>query len=434
MFLFSQVVTGKENKTSADRFSYERTKVPTLAAQSTIHPARRVFGVSNNVNVKGSLLTGRQITSYRSETSGPAQPKLKPVLTRSYTVVSSKSNLNTTSHLKKQSNTGIQSLGRGSSNAVCTAVTKSNSRFSSSSNAAWSCPMRTVSARISLGPLVKTKTGLIPAVTQPRNTPSQNLTHTSAIATDTITTSSVANKLRSSTSTSVTLSKRSAMAQKKTLPTTALNKAVGEKTTVSSTARVKIKVQDQNKSNSKLLLGKHSLSSCKSQLSTGLKSTSNFSKCTAAPIKPEGRVGMSKYNKSAGQPTDRSTKQRSERERVKNGQQCKVPPQTSLGPASGCSSRAVIRTMQAAVAEQGGKTKTCTQRDSKKGHSSLNAQPPQMGIKRTGAPVMSQTVPRPTRTISHTSQATDTKTTKVPTRVIPQTVGKKQTAAQEERM
>lgn len=431
MFLFSQAVTGKENKTSADRFRYERTKVPTLAAQTTIHPARRVFGVSNNVNVKGSLLTGRQITSYRSETSGPAQPKLKPVLTRSYTVVSSKSNLNTTSHLKKQSNTGIQSLGRGSSNAVCTAVTKSNSRFSSSSKAAWSCPMKTASARISLGPLVKTKTGLIPAVTQPRNTPSQNPTHTSATATDTITTSSVANKLRSSTSTSVTVSKRSAMAQKKTLPTTALNKAVSEKTIVSSTARVKIKVQDQNKSNSKLLLGKHSLSSCKSQLSSGLKSTSNFSKCTAAPIKPEGRVGMSKYNKSAGQPTDRSTKQRSEREGEKNGQQCKVPPQTSLGPASRYSSRTVTRAMQAAVAER---TKTSTQRDSKKGHSSLNTQPQQMGIKRTGAPVTSQTVPRPARTISHTSQATDTKTTKGPTRVITQTERKKQTAAQEERM
>ncbi|XP_045898001.1 cytoskeleton-associated protein 2-like [Micropterus dolomieu] len=362
-----------------------------------------------------------------------AQPKLnqKPVFKRTYTVASSISNLNSASHLKKQPNTGIQASGRASSNAACTARTKSNSRFSSSSNATWSCPMKTVSVRISLGPIVKTKTGLIPAVTQPRNGQSQSLTHTSAPAADTTTTTSVANKVRPITSSSVSLSQRSAVAQRKTLPTTALDNPVNKRTTVSLTARAGIKVQDQNKYNSNPLLGKHSQPSSKSQ-SSGLKSTFSSSKCTAAPIKPVGRVGMSKTNKPAGQPTERSTKQRSEGER--KGQPCTVASRASSGPVSRCSSRAVSRVMRTAVAELAGKTKTCKETDAKKGHSSTNAPPPKTGMKRTGAPVMSQTAPQPIRTISHTGQSTDMKTPKVPVRVIPQTERVKLTAAQEERM
>lgn len=422
--MFSQVAKGKENKAPTDRFKYERSKVPTLAAQSTKHPARRAFGVTNKANVKGSILTGRQDANRPFATSGPAQPKLNqnPGLTRTYTAVSLKSNLTLSSHLKKQPNT--ESSGRASTNAARTAATKSSGRFSSSSNIALSSPMKAVTVRMSLGPIVKTKTGLIPAVTQPRNSQSQNLTHTSATAADTTTTTttSVSNKVRSSTS-SVSVFQRSAMVQRKTLPTTALNNPANKRTTVSLAARAGIKAQDQNKSNSKPL----SQPSCKSQLSSGLKSTSSSSKCTAAAIKPEGRVGMTKTNKSADQPTDRSTKQRSAGEGGKNGQ-------PSLGPASRCSSRAVSWVARAAAAELGVKTKTRKETDSKKGHSSENAPPPQTGIKRTGAPVMSQTVPRPARTIRHTGQATDMKMPKVPVRVIPQTEAKKLTAAQEERM
>ncbi len=434
--MFSQVTEGKENKAPAGRFKYERTKVSTLVAQSTKHPARRAFGIANKVNVKDSIPTGRQDANRPSAASGLTQSKLNQNtgLTRTYTVVSLKSNLNSASHLKKQPNTEVQSSGRVSTNAARTAATKSNSRFGSSSKVAWSSPMKTVSVRMSLGPVVKTKTGLIPAVTQPRNSQSRNLRHTSATAADTTTaTTSVSNKVRSSTSSSVSVSQRSTMVQRKILPTTALNNPVSKRTTISLVSRAGIKAQDQNKSNAKTLLGKPSHPSCKSQLSGGLKSTSSSSKCTAAPIKPEGRVGMSKTNKPASHPTDRSTKQRSEGEGGGNGQPCKVPSRTSLGPANRCSSRAVSWVARAAVAELGEKSKTW-KTDSKRGHSSENAPPPQTGIKRTGAPVMSQTVPRPARTISHTGQTTDMKTPKVPIRVIPQTEAKKLTAAQEERM
>lgn len=248
MYFFSQVASGKENVNRANRSRSECNHVPSLAARSTTRPARTVFGGSDSGDVKGSILTGREI---RSTKIGRAQPKPNPVLTRCPTDASSKSNL------KNQSNKGIQTTDSVSSNA---AVTKSNCRVSSSSNVAWSCSAKTFSARISLGPLVKTRTGLVPAITQPRNS--------------------------------------------------------------------------------------------------------------------QGK-------------------------------------------------RAASRVTQAAVAEQEGKNK----RESKKGHSLANGQPPQIG-----APVMSQTVPRPSRTIHLTRQTTDTKTTKVPAQVIPKTEGKKQTAAQEERM
>lgn len=413
MFLFKQGVTGKENKTSTDRSRVQHTKMdsaPTI--QSTIHSTRRVLGVSSRENNKNSTGPRWQITKHQSEMSGPAQPKIKPAIT----VVPSKVGLNTnqpTSHLKKQSDTGIKSLCRLSSNPVCTAVIKSNNRLSHS-NAAWPCQIKTGVTRISLGPLVKTKTGLIPAVTQPRHNLTQNLKQTTITSTS-VPTSSVGN-----TSFSVTMSKRPARAERRTLPFTA-NREIKA---TSETAR-----PDPNKFNSKLVLGKHSLSSCTSQPSSGLKST-NFSKGTVAPIK--GRVGVFKSNKSAGQPTHRSTKQGSECEQEKNSQACKIPLQTSLRPAGMSSSRVVSSVVQAAVVEHRGDAKTCPQRDNRKAHDSIRAQ--QMSIKRTGAPVTSQTVPRPARTVSHSSKATDTKTTKIPARIIPQTEGKKQTAAQEERM
>nr|XP_046241954.1 cytoskeleton-associated protein 2-like isoform X2 [Scatophagus argus] len=429
-----KVDAGKENKPPPNRCSYECPKVPTLVAKSTVHPAKGVFSVNDRVKVKGSFLTGQQNTNCASANGGPAQLKLNqnPVLTRRYTVASS--NLKAGSHLKKQPDSGIQTSGRASSNATRTAVTKSNNRFNSGSNAAWSCPIDTASVRMSLGPIVKTRTGLIPAVTQPRNGQIQNKTRTSATAVDTTAMTSVSNKARSNTFSAVSVSKRSSLAQRKTLPSTVLNSQVNERITGSLSARAGNKVQDQNMSNSKLRFGKQPQPSCKSQLSGRLKSISTSTKCTAETVKPEGRVGKSGTNKLDGQSADRSTKQRSEHEGKKNGKHWKVAPQKPSASESRCSSKAMSRVMGAAVAELGGKSKTCKETDGEKGHNSAKAPPLQTGIKRTGAPVMSQTEPRPVRTVNHTGQTTDMKKTKIPVRVIPQTEGKKRTAAQEERM
>lgn len=367
--------------------------------------------------------TGRQITNSKCATNDLAQAKLKPVLTKSYTAVFSKPNLSC--NLKNHANREIQSSGRSSSKSVFIAVSKSTSRFSSCSNAAWSCPMKTVSSRISLGPLVRTRTGLVPAVTQSIQAQIQNLRCTSTLPINTTSTGIIANRSRSIASTSVTASKRPAVAQK-TLPSTALNKPVRDKS-VSSTAACNIKPKVQNKSSSKC-----SLLSSKSQITCGQKPASNVPKRTVTLDKLEGAV--TKLDKSAGQPLDRSIKQMFGREVKKNGQQCKVPSRPSQVPASRCSSRGISGVVPAAAAKHGVKTKTFTLRDTKKVPSSVTTKLPQTGPKRTVSSVVSQTVPRPARTSSHTGQAPVTKTTKAPAKAVPQTEGRKQTAAQEERM
>uniref|UniRef100_A0AAQ5Z8I9 Cytoskeleton-associated protein 2 C-terminal domain-containing protein n=1 Tax=Amphiprion ocellaris TaxID=80972 RepID=A0AAQ5Z8I9_AMPOC len=403
-----KVVTGKENQAPVERFRSSGPKSQTLNALSKQDPGRRAFGITNKANVKGSVLKGQQKAAHLSSSSGPLQTKLNlnHVLTRTYTVVSSKSNLNAATHLKKQPHTRIQTSGKAPINAACTAGAKSNSKFHL--NAASSGPVKTVNMRLSLGPLVKTRTGLIPAVTQPRTTKT-DLTHTSATAANTTTTTTalVAKKVRSSSISSVSLSQRSTMG-------------------VSSTARAGNKLQAQTKYNSKPLLGKYSQPSCKNQLSRGLKSVSTSFKCTAAPFKPEGRIATTR---SVGESADRSTKLKSGVVGQKN-----AAFQTSSKLVNRCNSRAVGGVTGAVVTNQGRKTKTSNETDCKKKNCSENARLPRTSTKPTGAPVVSQTVPQPARTISLTGRATNTKTPKVLVRVLPQTEGKKLTAAQEDRL
>ncbi|KAG7490338.1 hypothetical protein JOB18_033380 [Solea senegalensis] len=384
---------GKENKGLSDIFKHETTTIPTLVTQATKHPVRKAFGITNKVNVKGSIVTGLPNGKCPSANRGSIQPQFNrnSVLTGMNTAVPPKYNPNTASHFKKQSNRGMHSSCRASSKA------DSNSRLSS-------C--------ISLGPTVKTKTGLIPAVTQPRNV-NKFVTQTFSTA---------ANKsetIMQSSNSSVSFSQRPIRAKKKTLCSTTLNIPVNKRITVSSTKIQDNKVQDQTKANSKPLLGKPQLS-CKAQLSIGLKSVA--SKCRSEPIKPDRREGSSITNRTVGMPTDRLAKQKFEDGEEKNGKPLKLPTQK-------CSVRAAGVT-RAVVAELGEKSKTSKDTRGKKGHGSANVPPQQANVNKTGAPLMS----KPARNISHTGPTTNMKTPKVPVRVIPQTEVKKLTAAQEERM
>ncbi|XP_029366980.1 cytoskeleton-associated protein 2-like [Echeneis naucrates] len=400
-------VKGKENKAPDNTLRYEGTKVQTSTTQATKPPTRRAFCVTESANVKGSILTRQQNAKPPCNSNsgqGQSERKKQNVVLAGVSSVNTKSNLNAGSNIKKQTNTIIQPSGR------------------TSSNAAVSGPKKTVSVRLSLGPMVKTKTGLIPAVTQPRNTKFDS-TYSSATTAST-TTISAGNKGRFSTSSSVSLSRKSGTAQRKTLPNT-----------VSFPARAGVKVQTQNICISKTLLSKHALSVDKSQLSNGEVMSVQISKRTAAPMKPEGKEKLSKTNKSAGEPTDKFLKQKSEGGGVKNGKPCKPPNQISLMQAGKTIPKAVSgQFTKATVANLGGKTKTCKGTQSMEGHSSAKAPLPQTAIKRTGATVVSQTVPQPIRTISRTGQNPNMKTPKASVRVFAQTEGKKMTAAQEERM
>ncbi|XP_071383746.1 cytoskeleton-associated protein 2-like isoform X2 [Centroberyx affinis] len=431
---------GKENK-APDAFSIrnEDTKVQPRAGKVISHPTGTVSGGTYKVSVqKGGIFPGAQNANRPVAPCGPTQPKLKqkPVPTRTYTVASSKSNHRASSQPKKQPNIGIHaahpSSGKSFSNAAHTALTQPNRKSNSCTNVTRSGPNNTNNVRMSLGPIVKTKTGLIPAVVQPRNTKS-NLTCSPAAASAT-TTTSIANRVHSSTSLSVSVSQRSTMAQRKTFPATVVNKPVQKRTTATGTASAGFKIQARIQSISKPLLDKPLLPSCKSQPSTGLRPTYVSSRRTTAPVKPDEKERVSKTAKSVFQPTNKAAQQRSEGEEAGNSRPCRVGSRTSSGPASRCSSRAMNGFMQTAVAELGEKAKMHKQTDNKKGDNSAKVSPPQAGTIRAGIPLMPQTVPRSARSASQAAWATDMKTPRAPVQSIPQTEGKKLTAAQEERM
>ncbi|CAJ1069441.1 cytoskeleton-associated protein 2-like [Xyrichtys novacula] len=408
---------GKENVTLDDK---DCVKIPAPTAKATKIPLRKAFGVANKVN-KFSTVTGGLKSHHTLATNCAARPKLpqNPNFTETYTVFSSKSGLNSANHFKKQPIPEAKTLNKTFSNITRTAAAKPNNKLSIRSNAAQLCTTKTVSARMSLGPIVKTKTGLIPAVTQPRN--SLVKTQKKVQAATTFTTS-VPNKVRPSTSASVSVS------QRKTLPITVVKNTGNERASLSSKPR--IKVQNQNKDNSKPLFGKQSQPHLKSQPS-GLQTTAISSRCTTAPNKSHGRVEMPKPSKSTSQPTDTYSKQMSGNEEKKSGQPCKNVPRTS-GPSSRCSSGPISAIVRNSGIELEKKTSTCRESDAKRGHTSANAHQTQTGVKKTRVPVVSQTAPQPVRTISLTGQAR--KTAKVPVSVIPQTEGKRLTAVQEERM
>ncbi|XP_037536118.1 cytoskeleton-associated protein 2-like [Nematolebias whitei] len=390
-----KVATGKENKPSADKIKYKGSKSQPLTAPSSQDPLRKTFGVFNTVNVRGGTLKGKENAVRPSASSASTQPRRNqhPLLTKTYTVVASKPNVTAASTLKSSTSTRGQTSGKTSSNAAYTVGAKSNSKSSLSSICATT---QMADSRVSMGPLVKTKTGLTPAVIQPRNTKSE-MSHATVRKT-VYTASVVAKKVQFSSRSSASVPQSS----------------TGE---VSLNSRVGGKIQAQNKP--KPPLDKRALPARKGPFSDGLRVTSTYVKCNAPTVKPEGKALTSK---STGQSANRSVK-------VTSG----AAPQTS-SRSNRFSSTSGSRFKQAAVTELAGKTKTNKEALGKKETSSAKILPPQAPTKRAFAPVMSQTAPQPSRTISITGRATGMKTPKVTAKVVPQTEGKKTTSAQEERL
>ncbi|KAF7646252.1 hypothetical protein LDENG_00190920 [Lucifuga dentata] len=399
---------GKENKIpAAVGLRNEGTKIH--AAQSISQPPGRLCGLADKMRVKSGSMTGQQTASRPNAPTGPLQRKHteNPALTRTHTLASSKPSLSANSQFKTQQKAG----GRSLSNAAA----HTRSRNSSCRRSAQSAAQKTVCGRISLGPLVKTKTGLIPAAIQPRNVKSSR-TCSSATAAD--------------AATSLTSRGRSAVTQKydttrrKTFSATSANKPTHDRTAAAGTARAEVKIQDQTKSCSKPLLIKRPEPS--QTLSTGQKPRSVSSKYTAPPVRPDRRERTSKSVKWVVQPTSKTSEQRRQTEAAGNGQTRSGASRTSSAAASRCGSRTTGSVPLAAVAEPGGKAKICKR-------TSANVPPPPTGTKRT-VPVTSQTAPRPARTTSQSEPTGDTKTPKTSVMVFPQTDGQRPTAAQEQRM
>ncbi|XP_047238646.1 cytoskeleton-associated protein 2-like isoform X2 [Girardinichthys multiradiatus] len=400
-----KVVMGKENKGPPDRFRWQSSKGQAAAPQlSQDPPRRRAFGASDTVNVKD----GKQnaICSSSSKVSAQTKVNQNAILRRTYTVLSSKSNLTLVGSLKKQPNTGSQTLSKVQSNGCCTHGAKPDPKSSLSSNRATLCPPEMASSRISTGPLVKTKTGLVPAAIQPRNVKS-NVSHAPGTIRQTFTTTSVDKKGQSSGMSTVSDGHRPGLG-------------------CSSNSRAGSKTEAENKSNPKPLPDKQT---GKSQLSGGLRLTV-APKGKAVTVKAEQRVLTSK---SAAHPAERSVKPRSEAEGKKNPQSVKADAPTISRTSIKCSSTTVKTNKQTVVSKDGGKTKKNKETQINKEKTTRNFPSVHAPTKCKVAPVVSQTAPQPSRPISLVGRAT-AMTPKVTAKVVPQTEGKKRTSAQEERM
>ncbi|XP_076006728.1 cytoskeleton-associated protein 2-like [Genypterus blacodes] len=365
-------------------------------------PAAAV-GLRNESTKTGSGIPTGQQNVCRPTASSQIQRKLneKPALTRTHTLVSTASNQS-----KKLQNTGSKSF----SNAHHPAVTQSNSRSSSCTSAALSARPSSVCGRISLGPLVKTKTGLIPAVIQPRNTKS-NLTCSSATAVD------VRPSLANLRSTGTTVSQRPSAIRRETYSTRSVHRPVHGR--ITTTFNTRAEVQDQTK------LTKRAFIKPPEPLSTRLRPQVMSSKCTVSTVKPDGKERIITMVKPVAQPSNKSAQRRTQAEPAAIGQTFRVASRTSSIPIN--SSRAVSRVQQATVTKPGGNGKVS------KGTSANIPAPPQAGTRRTGIPVLSHTALRPARTGNQLGRTVDAKTPKAPVKV-PQTERQKPTAAQEERM
>ncbi|XP_019744574.1 cytoskeleton-associated protein 2-like isoform X1 [Hippocampus comes] len=148
-----QLIRGKENKAPVTSFRHEAKKGQPLAPLDNRKPPRKTFLIENKENV-------------RTERSLPTQSMLckKPTLTGTYTVPA----LKATSLPKKTPVVRMQPTGKVPSNF--SVAKNSSGTFRPPSNATTSYPAKTYTARLSLRPIVNTRTGLTPAMIQPKVT------------------------------------------------------------------------------------------------------------------------------------------------------------------------------------------------------------------------------------------------------------------------
>ncbi|XP_038154206.1 cytoskeleton-associated protein 2-like [Cyprinodon tularosa] len=390
-----KVAMGKENKAPTDRLKWQSSRGETFVPQrSQDPPRRREFALSDKVNVRD----GKQNVVRPSSNRVSAQPKVNPMLRKTYTVLPSKANSTLSSTLKKQPDPGTETISKVQPNAHFIHGAKSNSKSILCPAGAMSRPLEMTNTRISIGPLIKTKTGLVPAVIQPRNEKSN-----SSDPRGTKQPSFTAKRVQCSMSSSVSVHHRPVLM-------------------LSSDSRPMSKTEAQNKSKLKPVPHKQT------QLAVGHVSAAP-SKFKATTVKPEQRALTGK----SGQSTERYVKQRSEMNEKKYAQSVKVEASTVSRTSIKASSTSVKTKTQTVVSKGRGQTqmKKEMQRNMQKTSRILPVPAP---TKCTAAARVSQTAPQPSRSISVINQPAAMKTPKAKVKVVPQTEGKKQSSAQKERM
>ncbi|XP_037114895.1 cytoskeleton-associated protein 2-like [Syngnathus acus] len=146
-----QLIRGKENQAPATSFRHEAKKVQPLGLTDNQKPPRKPFVFRNKENVL-------------TERSRPTQSTVckKPTLRGTYTVPT----LKASTFPPKAPKVRIQPTGKVSSNLSMAKNPSTTSRPPSKPTV--SSLLKTYTSRLSLGPMVKTRTGLVPALTYPR--------------------------------------------------------------------------------------------------------------------------------------------------------------------------------------------------------------------------------------------------------------------------
>lgn len=145
-----KVSMDKENRIPLSKSSNQDTKVKTLTLQSS-HVLKRPFGQNHKADKTLSNATRTQSHKNTSMINKESKPN---AFTRTYTISTSKSSVN--APVKPKMPPTKQSNGTHAAKSVVASANMKNN----------------INGRLVHGPIIKTRTGLVPAIPQPKNTKS----------------------------------------------------------------------------------------------------------------------------------------------------------------------------------------------------------------------------------------------------------------------
>ncbi|XP_061880373.1 cytoskeleton-associated protein 2-like isoform X2 [Entelurus aequoreus] len=160
-----QLIKGKENKAPVSSFRQKVKNAQPLAPLANQNPARKTFVVRNKENLQSSIRTEPQKS--RGSLSVCSTLAEKPAFRATYSL-SSKPLLKADSHTTNQTKVRKPPTGKVSSNANFSVMKNPKGSLKTATNIAASFLATAYTVRMSLGPMVKTRTGLIPTMIIPR--------------------------------------------------------------------------------------------------------------------------------------------------------------------------------------------------------------------------------------------------------------------------
>ncbi|XP_008334513.1 cytoskeleton-associated protein 2-like [Cynoglossus semilaevis] len=370
-----------ENKGPSEKDINQIRKVTASGSQAIKPTGPKEFGFSNKINIKSNILAERQNPRWfaASSSSAKTNPELK---------------------VSRTNPTKTTAVGQIKSQPTRKKSALVDSRYRCVSNAVCQVPENSGGGRVNLGPLIKTKTGLIPAVTHTKKILSSVKVSRPTVADITNTAPCAPNMSRLKSLSSIPFSQNSTVVQRKFTTVSSVNKPVNQRVTESADTAV----HGVGRLNSKppMVYSQKLKSLDKRTIPRTTNSASLFAE-------------KSSLHKSV--PRDKKNVLQSE-----NVQPKKDKESADTGKR------------QTAALRQRETWETTTDTQKIKTHIPANALKSQAGGNKIGASVMSMRVSRLGKSFCHTGPDVGTKTPKLPVRLIPKTEVKKVTAAQEERM